>query len=351
MRKRSPSPKNIQKKKNTPSKSNACARFEDKRSDSIRQRKQQEMMNNSPLLQRNVLPIQRAIPSKITRSVNTKMDGVTELDAVVGPSHLWARGTVPQPGQPTRIKQVGSPIKGRYVGGHMFNQNYGGPGTFDNMIVLSSDANKRHNGPDSIIKNLAATASFLDRWPNMKSKNGNGLVYEYGVVEKIRVDPAKPDGTANFPGERFLPEGFTVHIRPIRRRVKGGPVEDWPEMKAHKGSHYVKNVPPYPGSLSSGVAPQNSKRRRLNQIRRAIAKKRRQLRGSNVFTLTTNDLTAIPRIGAIKAGQLHWALNTFHQQPLALYYAIVNKTPLGKQLTSKGLTSADFGALFHAVKQ
>src|SRR5579864_7660374 len=80
--------------------------------------------------------VQRSIATT-TESVNaTPMDGVTRLTALIGARVLGGRGTNPTAGQPGRILQVGS-ILGRYVGGHMLNQEMGGLGDWDNMIVQS----------------------------------------------------------------------------------------------------------------------------------------------------------------------------------------------------------------------
>ena len=94
----------------------------------------------------------RAMSQMIQRKVHTQtlsftadaQDGVTSLKAVIGADDLWVRGSKAQAGQPSRIKHVGA-LKGRYVGGHMLNQEVGGDGVANNMIVQSHTSNTNVN--------------------------------------------------------------------------------------------------------------------------------------------------------------------------------------------------------------
>lgn len=244
--------------------------------------------------------LQRKVATGIVNQVATPMDGVTSLSAIIGADDLWARGSKAQKGQPTRIKHVGSPIKTRYVGGHMLNQDVGGDGTWDNMIVQSHTSNTNMNLHDNIIKRLGTRARQLEDGGTALEKQ-----HEYWVEEDITVNPPAP-GAYNFPGEQHVPASLDVTLTPRKEHKTSGVVSPWTgHGETINNPYHVVNVPPYPPR--PGVAA-----RYVNQAERRRRRERRFKRlysGTDAHTLRARHFKRVIGIGPTAAT----ALETFFQ--------------------------------------
>ncbi len=221
--------------------------------------------------------LQRKVATRIVTQVATRMDGVTSLSAIIGADDLWARGSKAQPGQPTRIKRVGSPIKTRYVGGHMLNQDVGGDGTWDNMIVQSHTSNTNMNLHDNIIKRLGTRARQLEDGGTPLEKQ-----HEYWVEEDITVNPPMP-GAYNFPGEQYVPASLDVTLTPRKENKTSGLVSPWTgHGETINNPYHVVNVPPYPRKPGIPVKRVNLKALRQKKARKLIGKPARTLNPSKL---------------------------------------------------------------------
>jgi hypothetical protein len=291
-------------------------------------RKPQEISSNSNSLAGNGGQlIQRYIETETTSVNATAYDGVQELEAVIGSSLHWSRGTNPEKGVPTRIKHVG-PIKGRYVGGHMLNQEWGGLGNYSNMIVLSISANGSHRAVDGVIRNLGNIAGRLELY-RISDHNGDGINYEYGVEEKIVVDDPAPDGTENYPAEAKIPSGFTVSLRPVKReKDSNDDFEDWTEQAAYNRDYTVANVPPYPADAT------NKRRNGIQKQKKIVSTK-----GMNPTAMKVKDFMKIKGIGKTSALSLKQAFRTYSTETtLTMSQHIQNGTMIGQDLMGMGVT-------------
>ncbi|UJF35714.1 hypothetical protein [Paenibacillus hexagrammi] len=275
--------------------------------------------------------IQRHIKSEVLNYNATTWDGMEDMDAVIGSSSHWARGTPPQPGVPQRIQHVGA-IKGRYVGGHMMNQEWGGDGDYTNMIILSSSANGKHRRIDGMIRTMGQIAARLEDYRINDSTHGDGTRYEFGVKENIVVDDPAPNNTENFPAEKEIPKGFTVTLEPVKRpKNTNNPFTDWTEQSAYKNSYYIDNVPPYPDAPTTG-------RKRIKKIK----KKTFSTKHLKLSVMKAKDFANIKGIGKKKAGNLKSAFRQYpNKSAEALIRAIENKTAIGQQLIALGVSRAD----------
>lgn len=297
-----------------------------------------------PLVQMQRLVGNRAVSEMIQRKIKTrtksfnatKRDGVTDLTAIIGADDQWVRGTKPNPGEPSRINSVGYPIKTRYVGGHMLNQEFGGLGDSDNMIVQSDTSNKGMNKHDNILKRMGATARRLE---------DNGNPYQYYAVEEIDVKPAKPDGTENFPGERHVPEAIEVNIYPkkIAKHAQKSKrkVSVWTTHGETINNPYIiKNVPPYPAK--PGVAkPKRKTAKQLhlanrNKIKKLIQKPKHKF--ANKFR--AKHFSLIKGIGPKKATSLE---NYFKSNPTMLLSLLSTQN-----LSGKGFNQNDVNLLLYS---
>lgn len=259
--------------------------------------------------------VQRYIQTQTfsSKSKANQKSGVEKLKAIIGAQHGWSRGSDPIPGQPADIKNVG-PLKGRYVGGHMLNEEVGGLGNWRNMIVQSSASNSQMNLHDNIIKRLGMKASTKELY----SKGTT----EYGVKEKIKVHPPNPDGTENFTGETKVPEAIEVTLEPVKRASPTASLVPWPASdhgETINNPYIVQNVPPYP-PLPSKIAAQSKtaqKQKQAKQDKVALAR----LKGSAATTLSAAQLQLVPGIGQVKAQAIHTYLQNNQTSLQALYAA------------------------------
>jgi hypothetical protein len=260
----------------------------------------------------------RAMTQMLQRKVSTQTlnvtadatDGVTYMEAIIGAASTWGRGSKAQPGQPSRIKSVGA-LKGRYVGGHMLNQEVGGDGTWDNMIVQSHTSNTNMNLHDNIIKRLGYVADSLEDMGNTTQKQ-----YEYYIKEEIDVNAANPDGSSNFAAENFIPASLDVTLTPRKRHKTTKVASDWTtHNETINNPYHVVNVPPYPR------APHIAAPRRLSP--KQMASKRLRLfkphKGKNAYTLTQNQLKLVKGIGPVSATALYNFLQA-NNMPLSTLY-------------------------------
>lgn len=245
--------------------------------------------------------VQRAIATTTESVTATRMDGVTQLTALIGARPFGGRGTNPTLGEPGRIQHVG-PLKGRYVGGHMLNQEMGGLGDWDNMIVQSEDSNKNMNLHDNLIKRLSDTARRIETYYHTG--------YEYGVRESITVNPAAPSGAHNHAGEQHVPASLNVVLSPVMRPLGRGAAGEvpWPKTlpsghghgEAINNPYSITNVPPYPVAVVA-TAPGISSRL-ADKARRE--RKAKALAGKRAHRLRTKHFKRVEGIGATKAKAL-----------------------------------------------
>jgi|GEM_PF-4528847 len=272
--------------------------------------------------------LQRKVQTRTINHTATSRDGVTSLKAVIGADDLWGRGSKAQAGQPSRIKTVGT-LKGRYVGGHMLNQEVGGNGTWDNMIVQSHTSNTNMNLHDNVLKRLGSTARRLEDMGNTSEKK-----YEYYAIEDITVHPANPNGNENFPGERFVPESLSVTITPEKRHKGTKKVTAWTGHGETINNPYdVDNVPPYP--RKPGVTPLKVN---LKSFRMRNMKK---LRGKSARILTKKQLGFVTGIGPKKAVALR---RYFKANPVTLANLIL-AAPRGQGFTLTDLNNLAYAQL------
>lgn len=303
--------------------------------------------------------LQRRIANKTLTINATKKHGVTYLKQQIGSYDATGRGTGPAKGEPSNMNNVG-PIDGRYVGGHMFNQDLGGLGRWDNMIVQSEDSNKKMNKHDNIIKRLANHALRNETY----ARNG----YEYGIIEEITVHAATPDGSiayksaplgANerYTGEQHVPSGLTVTIKPVKQqvgqpatRVAWGATGSDGHNEAIDAKYDVTNVPPYPplvatGSRRSKIGGKKTGKKTPGVAPVKMAGKahlhtaRLKLKNKLANTLTKADFLTVPFIGDKGASALV-AYFAKKNVPLA---TLVNSTKLRKY----GLTKIHISALMY----
>ncbi|MCU0477059.1 MAG: hypothetical protein MUC99_13340 [Anaerolineae bacterium] len=245
----------------------------------------------------------RAMTQMLQRKVSTQTlnvtadatDGVTYMEAIIGAASTWGRGSKAQPGQPSRIKSVGA-LKGRYVGGHMLNQEVGGDGTWDNMIVQSHTSNTNMNLHDNIIKRLGYVADSLEDMGNTTQKQ-----YEYYIKEEIDVNAANPDGSSNFAAENFIPASLDVTLTPRKRHKTTKVASDWTtHNETINNPYHVVNVPPYPR------APNAPYRRRQTPAQKWAADRRKlkKLAGTYAYYLTKAQLRLARGIGPTVAMNL-----------------------------------------------
>jgi Domain of unknown function (DUF4157) len=169
------------------------------------------------------------------------------ITARVGAQNEWPGGQEPTGGIPPIINDLGA-IKGRYVAGHLMNEEIAGLADNPNLTVLSIKSNNTHKGYEARLKRLGYWADFIERADVSLSRKYGDKAYEHGADYRVEVVAPSPDGTANFIAEQLLVSGLKLSITPIRRR-KGttGAVEPWPEMQMYKVTdEVVPNVPPYP---------------------------------------------------------------------------------------------------------
>lgn len=279
--------------------------------------------------------IQRRVATRTLTRTAGKMDGVKTLTADVGSDDGlgWARGTNPAAGEPTRIKSVG-PKSGRYVGGHMFNQTFGGLGTWENMIVQSEDSNKNMNLHDNILKRLGIKAGQKERF----ARNDP---LEYGAHQTVSVQAPAPASKTNYRGEKYVPASVTVTITPFRRDPSNNTESPWPQSdhgEAIAASYVVTNVPPYPPAMARRGPTLTGIRKRTARV--AL----NRLAGRHAHTLTVKQLTRVSGIGPAKA--------------LALYaYFRTNKVSLQSLIAQPPATPAlgfgptDIARLIHGKLQ
>jgi hypothetical protein len=280
--------------------------------------------------------IQRYIKTETTSATYTKMDGVTSLDAVIGSDQHWVRGTNPNPAEPTRIKNIG-PLVGRYVGGHMLNQEWGGLGNYKNMIILSSSANGSHKIADGAIRRLGYYAGLLERNGKVPP-HGDGTQFEYGVEEEIRVDAPASDGTHNYPGEIHLPAGFTVTLKPVKRKLNSTDAfTDWIEMSAYAKSYPITNVPPYPAKPVVGAKTRKPKIKKVGKL-----KKKAKLCSA----------VELAKIKGINNKMANNFITAFTNHPMSklidFYHGLTKMNGLGLQLATLGITTLAVRSLIHA---
>lgn len=284
--------------------------------------------------------VQRAIATDTESVTATRMDGVTALTAVIGARIIGGRGTNPAAGEPTRINQVG-PIKGRYVGGHMLNQEMGGLGTWNNMIVQSEDSNKKMNLHDNVIKRLSDRARLIETY----YRTG----YEYGVRETITVNAPAPDGTHHHAGEQSVPASLSVTLNPVMRPAgtTSSPTQAWPAGGTHghaeaiNNPYTVVNVPPYPaavvGTGTAGIAARLKAQARKQRAANASA-----LSGMKAKRLRSRDFRSFSGIGKVRSKALR---AFFKANPVSL------NTALTMNLTGTKFTRADLNLLLsHRLK-
>lgn len=273
--------------------------------------------------------LQRKVKTKIVKRSYTPRDGVTSLEAVIGASSLVSRGIKAQKGQPSRINTVGA-LKGRYVGGHMLNQDLGGDGTSDNMIVQSHKSNTNMNLHDNILKRLSATAERLETMGTTTEKK-----YEYYVEEDITVNPPNPQPGWNFAGEKHVPESLDVTLTPLKRHKTTKNVTSWTgHGETINNPYQVDNVPPYPKKPGISVKRVNMKALKQRKLKR--------LAGKPVTGLSLLNLTWVPGIGKAKATAIQ---KFFKKNPMTLLNAI-QANPTGK-----GFTVTDLNRLYFANLQ
>jgi hypothetical protein len=256
--------------------------------------------------------LQRKVATETLDYTADETDGVTYLKAVIGAASKWGRGSKAQAGQPSRIDEVGSPLKTRYVGGHMLNQEVGGDGTWDNMIVQSHTSNTNMNLHDNIIKRLGDEADRLE----FRSTHRPDRDYEYWVKEEIDVNAANPNGAHNFPAERHIPASLDVTLTPRKRHKTTKKESAWTNHgETINNPYHVVNVPPYPR------APHIAAPRRLSP--KQMASKRLRLfkshKGKNAYTLTQNQLKLVKGIGPVSATALYNFLQANNIPLLTLY--------------------------------
>lgn len=194
-----------------------------------------------------------------------KFRGGTSIKAKVGAESEWVYGSKPPGGVPNLIKNVGASIQGktRYIAGHLLNDNMGGRGDNDNLTVLSSDANKRHRGVESKVKNLAQKADLINKGNN---KFGDPK-YDHGARYTVEVLSPNPDPNPPYSlQEKYIGRGLKISIDPIRIDKATRAKSDWPEEVGKVNDltdHEVQNVPPYP------VVP---KKKKLTPVQKHIVR-------------------------------------------------------------------------------
>ena len=186
--------------------------------------------------------------------------GGKAIKAIVGKESKWPKGEIPAGGIPKVIDDIGLPIKGRYVAGHLMNEEIAGLADNANLTVLSVKSNNTHKGYENKLKKLGYYADFIDDKSEDLSKKYGNKMYEHGAEYTVKVGDPKPDAsTINFMPESLLVSELIVSIRPIRRLKNTNLVEDWPEMQAYKKQGSVPNVPPYPPPPGTQAQKKNKK--------------------------------------------------------------------------------------------
>ncbi|MEH2334320.1 eCIS core domain-containing protein [Nostoc sp.] len=208
------------------------------------------------VVQQNGGAVQRQIDRIVTPTVIQRFATTYTPDAdhaYTGGKGITARvgaqsvkGRIPGGGIPPIINHVGA-IKGRYVAGHLMNEEIGGLADNPNLTVLSIQCNNFHKGYERNLKTLAYWAGFIERSDVSLTQKYGDKAYEHGADYKVEVVTPSPDGTATFRAEHLLVSGLKLSITPIRIHKVTRVEEPWPEMSAYKVTDaIVQNVPPYP---------------------------------------------------------------------------------------------------------
>ena len=186
--------------------------------------------------------------------------GGSWMEAFVGRDDNWWYGTGPPGSVPDVIDYIGTPIKQRYVAGHLLNDNMTGYGVNENLTVITDDANKLHRGVEGKIKALCIYARQKEDFTWLRSHDDPNGDYEYGCWYRVVVNPPNPNGTENYASERYLAASITVTARPVKflktaKKKDLSTAEDWDEqtpvvMALWNGNQpftkVIPNVPPYP---------------------------------------------------------------------------------------------------------
>lgn len=283
--------------------------------------------------------IQRKQKTETLDVIADKTDGVTYLKAVIGANSEWGRGSGPQAGQPSRIQGVGA-LKGRYVGGHMLNQEVGGDGTWDNMIVQSHTSNTNMNKHDNIIKRLGARATSLEEMGSTQEKQ-----YEYYVIEEIDVNAANPDGNSNYPAEDHIPASLDVTLTPRKRHKGTKVVSDWTtgHSETISNPYHVVNVPPYPpkaARLGRGGSPMQQ----LKNRQQIEDKFKQRYQGVDAYRLKAKHFECVIGIGKVTAQ----AFEDFFKNYNVDLHTMHRKMKKKKDFTGNGFNLRHVALLIHA---